>query len=116
MSTLIMSLSSGKGTWAEVAKIMNECQFEDIILITNSFGKEKFSHTKKFETIVLEDNLSVTKMRDKIKESLKIKDSEVAVNLTSGNGKEHMAIISALIQSGLGLRLVTLTKEGVKEI
>ena len=46
----------------------------------------------------------------------KLKGFEVALNLASGSGKEHMAIISALIKLGVGFRLVVLTKEGIKEI
>jgi len=38
------------------------------------------------------------------------------VNIVSGDGKEHMALISALLKLGLGIRFVALTKEGIKEI
>jgi len=38
------------------------------------------------------------------------------LNIVSGDGREHMAIISALLQLGLGIRLVALTKEGVRVI
>jgi hypothetical protein len=46
----------------------------------------------------------------------KIKGTEVALNLVSGTGKEHMAILAALLKLGVGIRLVALTKEGFKEI
>jgi hypothetical protein len=46
----------------------------------------------------------------------KINGLEVGVNFISGSGKEHMALMSALQQLGIGLRLVALTKDGVKEI
>ena len=46
----------------------------------------------------------------------KISDTEVAVNVISGTGKEHMAIISAILKMGLGIRLIALTKDGVEEI
>ena len=42
--------------------------------------------------------------------------TEAAVNLISGNGKEHMAVISALMKLGLGIRLIALTPNGIKEI
>ena len=41
---------------------------------------------------------------------------EVAVNIVSGNGKEHMAIISALLKLGVGIRLMAVTKDGVREL
>ena len=43
-------------------------------------------------------------------------DFEVAISLASGNGKEHMALISALLSIPVGIRLVVYTKEGIKYI
>jgi len=40
----------------------------------------------------------------------------VALNLVSGNGKEHMAILSALLKLGIGVRLMAVTKDGVREL
>ena len=38
----------------------------------------------------------------------KIKDLEVAVNIVSGTGKEHMALLAAILKLGVGVRLVAL--------
>jgi hypothetical protein len=46
----------------------------------------------------------------------KLSDFEVALSLASGNGKEHMAMISALLSIPVGIRLVVYTKEGVEFI
>ena len=46
----------------------------------------------------------------------KIKDMEIALNLVSGSGKEHMAVLSAIMKLGLGFRLIAATKEGIVEI
>ena len=46
----------------------------------------------------------------------KIKDTEVEVNFISGAGKEHMAIMGALLKLGVGIRLMALTRDGVEEI
>ena len=82
------------------------------------FGKENFNANSKTELIVIDPNENYEKLRDQIKEiiKLKIKGSEVAVNFISGSGKEHMALISALIKSGLGFRLVVFEKEEIIEI
>ena len=53
-------------------------------------------------------------LRAQLKE--KINDIEVALNMISGSGKLHMATLSALLKLGLGIRLIALTKQGVKEI
>ena len=46
----------------------------------------------------------------------KIKGVEVALNFVSGSGKEHMAVISAVLKMGLALRLVMPGKEEVLEL
>ena len=37
-------------------------------------------------------------------------------NFVSGMGKEHMALISALLKLGVGIRLMALTKNGIEEV
>ena len=51
---------------------------------------------------------------DKLKGRLS--EFEAALSLASGNGKEHMALISALLSIPVGIRLVVYTKEGVEFI
>jgi len=56
-------------------------------------------------------------MRDQITAALKKKISgDVAVNLISGSGKEHMALLGALTKCGVGIRFVTSTEQGIKEL
>jgi len=42
----------------------------------------------------------------------KVQDLDMAVNISSGTGKEHSVIISTLMKLGYGIRLVDLDKEG----
>ncbi len=116
MTDLIAALSTGKGTWAHVSALIKSEQWENIYLITNSFGKEKFSSEREVKLIVLEDDLSLEEMKDRIISQLKDKlKLDVAVNIISGSGKEHMAILSALINLGVGLRFV-IEKDGMREL
>ena len=39
---------------------------------------------------------------------------EVALSIASGNGKEHMALQSALLNLPMGVRFTALTKDGVE--
>ena len=116
MTTLIANLSTGKGTWGHVGRLITENEWDNIILITNDFGVEKFSNEKPFQTIVINNRSPVVEMEKIITEKLKemLKDHEVALNLTSGTGAEHMAILSAVMKTGAGFRLVTLTKDGMQ--
>ena len=52
-----------------------------------------------------------------LKENLKgkIDGTEVALSIASGNGKEHMAVISSLLKIPAGIKFVALVKEGIIE-
>lgn len=114
---LIACLSSGKGTWGHVNRLIEDKEWENIYLITNEFGKENFHTEKKVELILVNSGQGLRELRNEIENQLKDKlKIEVALNIVSGTGKEHMAIMSALLKLGVGIRLIALTKDGVEEI
>jgi hypothetical protein len=118
MAELIACLSTGKGTWGHVNRLLEDEQWEKVYLLTNAFGKENFTSNEKTELIVVDMNQDLKVLRDEVYKHLKerVKGTEVALNLISGTGKEHMALVSAALKLGVGIRLVALTKEGVEEI
>lgn len=118
MTVLIAMLSTGKGTWAEVAKLLDSETFDKAILITNDFGKEKFSHER---TVLLPLQLDqpIKALQAAIIYELKTHlsaETEIALNMQSGIGSEHMALLSALLKLGVGIRLVIGTEGGVDEL
>ena len=117
MTVLVAFLSTGKGTWGHVARVIDGEQWEKVILITNEYGKENFTAKENVELLAVDSNVGLTELRDEILEILKKKiKGEFAVNFVSGSGKEHMAFMGAIMKSGIGFRLVALTKDGVQEI
>jgi len=118
MTSLIACLSTGKGTWAHVERIIKDQEWDQIFLITNDFGVKNFKPGKSVDYILIDENKYLSDMTEDIKKQLqgKVKDFEVAINIISGNGKEHMATLSAIMKLGLGIRLIALTPEGIKEI
>ena len=116
MTDLVACLSTG--SWGHVNRVIDEGEFEKIFLITNDLAKEKFQKKDNVELIVVNENKPVGELIEDIVNGLKGKISgmEVGLNLVSGTGKEHMAIISALMKIGVGFRLIALTKDGIKEI
>ncbi len=117
MTILIACLSTGKGTWGHVSRLIQDGTWDKAYLITNAYGKENFNKNEKTELIDVNMQQGLKELRDEIKEKLNGKlNGEVAVNFVSGTGREHMALISALLQLGAGIRLTALTKEGVEEI
>jgi hypothetical protein len=117
MTDLVCCLSTGKGTWIEVAKLINNNDWRNIFLITNDFGKEKFSSEKEVKFILVDVNKGMESMKNTITEALKEKVSgDVAVNFVSGSGKEHMALLSAMMGLGVGMRFIVAADSNIKEI
>jgi hypothetical protein len=117
MTDLIACLSTGKGTWIPVIKLINSENWEKIFLIAPGFATEKFSVDKPVEFIIVDPDKPLKELHRAVFEGLsqKLTGIEVALNLSSGTGKEHMAIISALLKQGVGIRLVSVNENGVTE-
>jgi hypothetical protein len=109
---LIAVLGIGKGTWGHVARIINEQDFEKIVLISNEWGKENFKPEKECEWVLINNRAPFDVLVKEIKE--KLPEGNVSVNLASGTGKEHMALLVALKQANKDFEIVTLTGEGLK--
>lgn len=114
---LIALLSTGKGTWAQVSGLMTHGDWEKIILLGEDFAKD-FKHDKEFEFINVDLDKKLKDLRDELLKKLKGKFNgmEVACSIASGDGKQHMALISALINLPIGIRFAALTKEGVIDL
>lgn len=114
---LVALLSSGSGTWAQVSGLMKYGEWDKVIIIGDDFSKD-FKHEKPFEFIKVDLSSKIKDLRDDLLKKLKgkIHGTEVALSIASGDGKEHMALISALINSPVGIRFAALTKEGVIDL
>ena len=111
---LIALLSSGKGTWGQVSGLMKQGEWDNIILLGDDFAKD-FTSEAKFEFIQIDTNKKLVDLKTEILDKLKgkIKGTEVALTIASGNGKEHMALISSLLSIPAGIRFTALTRDGV---
>ncbi|MGV8140998.1 MAG: hypothetical protein ACP5NW_01000 [Candidatus Woesearchaeota archaeon] len=124
MAHLIACLGSGKGTWNELNKIIASGLFDKIYLVTNEFGEQNYVRPNVKEGVVI----TIIRLDfDKASEDLvpelylilkkyfmqdKVQDLDMAVNITSGTGKEHSIVISTMMKLGYGIRLVDLDKNG----
>ena len=118
MTDLVACISSGEKSWAHVARLINEQDWRKVLLITNDFGKKNFKVNKAVDFVVVDFNKPVFELIADIQKGLegKFNDLEVALNIVSGSGKEHMAILSALLKLGVGIRLMAVTKDGIREL
>ncbi len=117
MVSLIAVLSSGKGTWAQVNSLIACAKWDKIYLICNDFAYEKFeinpSKVLKLKIDETHPEKSFPKLAAFFKKE--IKDFEVALNLVSGSGMEHMVLLSAILKAGLGVRYVYSVGNELKE-
>ncbi|MBT7706119.1 hypothetical protein HN747_01590 [archaeon] len=119
MATLVALLSTGKGSWGQVSGLVKRGEWERIILLGPSFAKEFNLPGETFDFIEFDANKSLTQLKKEILSKIKPKldsldfGAEVSLSIASGNGKEHMALISALLSVPVGVRFTALTKDGV---
>jgi len=112
---LVALLSTGKGTWGQVSGLMQKGEWEKVIIVGPAFAKEFAVHGTPFDFIEFDPNKSLIQLKKDLEKKLKGKFSglEVALSIASGNGKEHMALQSALLSLPVGVRFTALTKDGV---
>lgn len=115
MTELVALLSTGEGSWAQVAGIIKHGEWDNIILIGDEFAKKFQIDTNTPHEFIEIKSRRLVELRDELREKLngKIRGTEVALSIASGDGKEHMALISALLSIPVGVRFTALTKEGI---
>ncbi|MBW2985579.1 hypothetical protein KY313_02900 [Candidatus Woesearchaeota archaeon] len=118
MVDLVVCLSNERKMWNYVVKLINEHNWDNIMVVTDTSGEKNFKSNKKMNFIIIDTNQPLVILAKNIKEKLtgKIKGIEVAVNFVSGEGKEHMALMSAILKLGIGVRFIALKPEGIEEI
>lgn len=114
---LIALLSFDEGTWGQVSGLIKHGEWDKIIILGNDLAK-KFSSEKEFEFIQIDLEKKIISLKEEFMKKLngKIQGTEVALSIASGDGKQHMALISALINLPVGIRFAALTKEGVTDL
>lgn len=120
MVQLVALLSTGKGTWKEVASLIRHEAFDDLILITNAFGKQAFTQlpAKNVNVVVCDFDKPATTLTEDMVAHLRplVGFNDVAVNMSSGSGHEHMALFAALMRLGIGFRIVTISDNTIFDL
>ncbi len=102
--------------WGQVTALMKRMEADKNILVMNKNASD-FPVDKKSEIIKIDSSVPLLELKTELLEKLKRKlsgDFEVTLSLASGNGKEHMALLSALLSIPVGVKLAVFTKEGVQ--
>ena len=113
----ITFIGEDKENWGQITGLINKGKWEKIILVKNK-NITSFPIYPNAEIITIDSSKKLLNLKKDLMDKLKGKFSEFEANVSiaSGTGKEHMALISALISLPVGIRLVAFTKEGVKSI
>lgn len=118
MTDLVFCLSKDEKWWPHLLRLISEGSWGSIFAVTDSYCRQRFKSDKKIEYIVVDFSMPAAEIIDDIGNKLKgrLSELEVALNMVSGGGKEHMAVLSSLLKLGVGIRLVAVTKKGVVEV
>ncbi|MEM0360172.1 MAG: hypothetical protein QXK06_02430 [Candidatus Diapherotrites archaeon] len=108
----VATLGKGRGTWGHVARLIQEEQWDKILLISNEFCQENFKPAKEVSWVLVNSRTGFEAIKDSIKAALP--EGEILISLISGIGKEHMALLAALREAGRDYKVVTLTGNGTK--
>ena len=114
MKELIVCLTN-RTAISHIKELIERNDWERVLVLSNRTIANEFNVSRDIEMILVNSSQATEELVEEIMEKVKIKGMEVALNLFSGTGKEHMAILAALLKKGLGIRLVKQGKE-LKEI
>ena len=114
---LVAFLGDDKETWGQVTGLINRGEWERIILV-KSKSSDEYDYPKETDVVTVDTTKPLLDLKQDIINKLKDKFQgfDVHVSIASGTGKEHMALISALLTIPVGIRLVVFTKNGVEII
>jgi len=114
---LVAFLGNDKENWGQITALVKKEKWDRVVLVKNKIGEE-FPDSS-CESINVNSEAALVELKNEIMQKIKSKLAggfEVSLSLASGNGKEHMALISALLSLPVGIRLVVFTKKGVEHI
>ncbi len=114
---LVAFLGDDSETWGQVTGLVNKGEWEKVILVKTKDAKS-FPKPENGEEITIDSSKPLIALKEDLLKKLKPKLSglECTLSIASGNGKEHMALISALLSLPVGIRLAVFTKNGVEFI
>ncbi|MFH1650389.1 MAG: hypothetical protein ABIA93_07635 [Candidatus Woesearchaeota archaeon] len=118
MTKLLACLAEPVSSWPVVLKLVKCPDFEQIILFCDEKAQKAFKAPENVRVVSFDRMLSAESMRDYFFSILKDMpfEMDVALNLSSGDGKEHMALIAAALRTGSGIRFVTWRKDSMVEV
>lgn len=112
---LVASVGLDKESWGQVTGLINHGTWDKIILIKNKLALD-FTVPEGIDVIYVDTTTPLFDLKQDLIQKLKplLSEFDACVSIASGTGKEHMALVSALLGIPTGIRLVAFTKKGIE--
>jgi len=113
---LVAFVGEDKENLGQVSALLNRFEYEAALLVKGKKTARLVSNGK-CTFVDVDVSMDLLSLKKEIQEKLKKELSgefEVALSIASGTGKEHMALISALLSIPVGIKFVVVTKKGVE--
>lgn len=108
-------MGEGQGTWSAVFKLASMPEWEKVILVGPAFAKEHLTLKENMSFVELDQGSSFEEQVGLLQGGLgDVCFGEVGVSLFSGSGLLHMVVLSALLKSGCGIKLVHYTDKFIE--
>lgn len=114
---LIACLGADRESWGQVTGLINRGTWEKVILVKSQHALD-YPTPQGVHEVIINTSTPLLEIKDYLVAQLKnaFSEFEACLSIASGSGKEHMAIIAALLSIPMGIRLVAFTKNGVEVI
>jgi hypothetical protein len=115
MNIFLGVLSTGKGTWGQVAHIIDNVDYDKVYLISNEWAQDKFNCSKPINWLIIDPRKGFSEIVDDLKEQWPKDLKEIDLNIHSGSGKEHSAIIAILTEKKIKFNIITINAQGIQK-
>ena len=114
---LVAMIGSDSESWGQLTGLINRGTCDKIILVRIP-GSEAYESPVEARELILDSAKPLGELKKELLEKLRplLSEFEACLSIASGTGKEHMALISALLSIPVGIRLTAFTKSGVEFI
>jgi len=113
---LVAFLGEDKENYGQITALINRGEWDKVLLVKNKDAPE-IQTSKEYTTIKVNTSQDLFSLKEEMKDKLSSalsKEFEVAISIASGTGKEHMALISALLSIPVGIKITAFTKKGIE--
>ncbi|MBM3230149.1 hypothetical protein FJZ22_00635 [Candidatus Pacearchaeota archaeon] len=112
----VACVGTDEQNWGQITALLNRLEYEKAVLVVDAMASG-YPTNDTCTIIKIDMSQPLLPLQREIQDKLKKTvggEFEVALSLASGTGKEHMAVLSALLNIPVGVKLVVYTKEGIQ--